>query len=247
MEQLKTDCQDALDHYGTNHPTAQQQIWTVVEDQKVLENATKSDVRRMFNEWVNSPEAAAEQPDAKIPPSRAQMSRYFYCMHVDEESLRSTLDDADDWHVNTVNRKWVPEEEEFGAEESDDDEEFLDEVREADIWSEIEGCTEEDVGWVKASIGILVSRYVALCDPDFWYTTIRAHHRLLNEQHIVQLETARALHPTTGRCAVTRSLLNDSVETNAKRSKDLRQCRKRWFHLPTGTKPNRNSRIVVIS
>jgi hypothetical protein len=123
----------------------------------------------MFNEWVNSPEAAAEQPNAKIPPSKARMSRYPCCMYVDEESLRSVLDNSRDWHVKIINRDWVPEEELSDAEESDDDEEVPDGVREADIWPEIEGITEEDVGWVKALAGILVGRYVSLCDSNFWY------------------------------------------------------------------------------
>lgn len=34
---------------------------------------------------------------------------------------------------------------------------------------DIEGCTKEDAGWEKASEGILVGRYVRLCNPNFWY------------------------------------------------------------------------------
>lgn len=93
MKQLKNTFQQMLDDYGATDDQAKQQIWTVVEDRERLENATKSDVRRMFKDWVNSPEAAAEQPNAKGPLSRVGMARYLYCMHVDEESLRSVLDD----------------------------------------------------------------------------------------------------------------------------------------------------------
>jgi hypothetical protein len=170
MKQLKNTFQQMLDDYGATDDQAKQQIWTVVEDRERLENATKSDVRRMFKDWVNSPEAAAEQPNARGPLSRVGMARYLYCMHVDEESLRSVLDDSDDWHVNIIERDWVPEEESSDAEESDDDEEVSDGEEEADIWPEIEGCTEEDVGWTKASEGILIGRYVDLCDRKFWYT-----------------------------------------------------------------------------
>jgi hypothetical protein len=110
MKQLKNTFQQMLDDYGATDDQAKQQIWTVVEDRERLENATKSDVRRMFKDWVNSPEAAAEQPNAKGPLSRVGMARYLYCMHVDEESLRSVLDDSDDWHVNIIERDWVSEE-----------------------------------------------------------------------------------------------------------------------------------------
>lgn len=110
MKQLKNIFQQMLDDYGATDDQAKQQIWTVVEDRERLENATKSDVRRMFKDWVNSPEAAAEQPNAKGPLSRVGMARYLYCMHVDEESLRSVLDDSDDWHVNIIERDWVLEE-----------------------------------------------------------------------------------------------------------------------------------------
>lgn len=170
IKQLKASSQSMLNDYGATDAQAKKQIWTVVEDRGQLENATKSDVRRMFKDWVNSPKAAAEQSNAKTPPSAVRLSRYLYCMHVDEESLRSVLDDSDDWHVNIINRDWAQDDEESDTEELDDDEEDPGEVQEADIWPEIEGCTEEDVGWTKASEGILVGRYVDLCDRNFWYT-----------------------------------------------------------------------------
>jgi hypothetical protein len=168
MKLLKTETRRTIEFYGATH-YAPKQIWTVVEDQKRLDNATKSDVRGMFNKWVNSPEAAAEQPNTKGPPTESHMARYVYCMHVDEESLRSVLADSKDWHVNIINRNWVPEEEDDAdAEESDEDGELPDEVREADVWPEIEGITEEDVGWVMASMGILVCGYIDLCNPNYW-------------------------------------------------------------------------------
>lgn len=92
-------------------------------------------------------------------------------MHVDEESLRSVLDDTDDWHVNIINRDWAQDDDGSDTEELDDDEEDPGEVQEADIWPEIEGCTEEDVGWTEASAGVLVGHYVVdLYDRKLWYT-----------------------------------------------------------------------------
>ena len=121
----------------------------------------------MFRDWVSSPEAVAEQPNAKVSLSEALMARYLYCMHADEESLRSFLNGSKDWHVNIINRSWVPwDEKEPDAEDYDDDEEDIDE---AYLSPEIEGCTEEDVDWTKASKSILVGSYISLCGPNFWY------------------------------------------------------------------------------
>jgi hypothetical protein len=162
----------------------EQHVLTYVEDREQLENETKSGVRRIFNEWVNSAEAAAEQPNARAPPPDTHMSRYGFCIHVDETSLRSVLDKSD-WHLNLVSRLWVPEEEQepddgdheddydYEAEQAELTEEEREDNRLAEIWLEIEGCTEEDVGWCKVGTGGLVELYLMLCDQcgwDLWYT-----------------------------------------------------------------------------
>jgi hypothetical protein len=165
-----------LDDYGVTDAEAKQQIWTVVEDRERLENAAKSDVRRMFKDWVNSPEAAAEQPNAKTPSSTVGLSRYLYCIHVGEESIRSVLDDSDDWHVNIVERDWVTgEEEEYDAEGSDDDEETTDGMRGADIWHKIEGFGR-DPGWslsgpLRTEL-LVYSRYAPVTDSSLSSTAI---------------------------------------------------------------------------
>lgn len=168
INKVKALSRQFLDQRGATEAIADKQIWTFIDDRERLENANKAVVRRMFNDWVHSPEAAAEQPNARAPIPEVQLPRYLYCMHVDEASLQSLLDDSRDWHVNIINRHWIPEEEESDYEDSEDDE-IPDEVRAAKILPEIEGCTEEDVGWMKFSEGILLGRYVALCKSNAWY------------------------------------------------------------------------------
>lgn len=154
MEILKGISRDRIGTYLYNsvaEEVGRMQTWTVFEDRNQLDNASKSIVRRMFNKWVHSPEAAAEQPNAKCPPPLMGMSRNLFCMHVDEESLRSVLEDSSYWHVNIIDRKWVPEEDrpdddDDDDEDEDEDEEILEEVRKANTWPDIEGCTDEDVG-----------------------------------------------------------------------------------------------------
>jgi len=47
-------------------------------------------------------------------------------------------------------------------------------MRQVEIWPEIEGCTEEDVGWCKAPYSVMLCRYVNLSDRDdswaLWYS-----------------------------------------------------------------------------
>jgi hypothetical protein len=82
MEKLRTTTQSTIEFYGgTCRAVAKQHIFTVVEDRERLENATKSDVCSMFRDWVNSPEAAAEQPNAKTSLSVAPMARYLHGEH----------------------------------------------------------------------------------------------------------------------------------------------------------------------
>lgn len=174
-EKLEADSRESFEFYNATEAMLKKHVWTFVEDRERLENATKSDVRRIFNEWVNSPEAAAEQPNAKQRSPVTHMSRYRYCIYVDQASLRSVLEDSD-WHLILIDRSWVPEEEEEPDEgnpyEDDDEEELTEEQREelrlANTWPEIEGCTEEDVGWCKMGIAVMVGHYVIFCEPYRW-------------------------------------------------------------------------------
>lgn len=179
MDRLKAVTEEALEFYGkSTWPFAKQQVWTVVEDPARLENASKSEVRDLFNAWVASDDAAAEQPGKKGPHTLSGMTRYCYCMHVDETSLRSVLDDARDWHVNIINKTWIPEDEEDPAGDERDDGEPDEEV-EPEVWTPVDGCTEEDVGWFKGGRSVLLSGYATLCSPNMWYCYYRRPPRIV--------------------------------------------------------------------
>lgn len=109
--------------------------------------------------------------------------RYNYCIQIDEESMRSLLSPEEDrpW-VKIIKADWKPREKEppqfvpgpgwvmetrgkfkdveydkFFTEE--DDEEF----------PPIEGCTDQDVGWMKMwSLGLMPGIYANLINPDIW-------------------------------------------------------------------------------
>jgi hypothetical protein len=145
MKKMKALSKEWFDFYFATEAMRKKHIWTFIDDRDRLENASKSDVRRMFKEWIYSPEAAAEQPNAEGPMSKVGTARYRFCMHVDE--AYESDDDGED----------------------DEDDGDSGEACEDYILPEIEGCTDEDVGWTKASIGIILGRYISLCNPRFWY------------------------------------------------------------------------------
>ena len=101
-------------------------------------------------------------------------------MHVDETSLRSVLADAEDWHINIINKTWTPEDEEDLVGDEWDDEE-ADEDVEPEVWTPIEGCTEEDVGWFKGGRSVLLERYATLCSPNAWYWYYRRPPQIVRQ------------------------------------------------------------------
>lgn len=148
MDTLKHGTHRQLDEAGATEAVKNKNAWVVIEDRERLENATKSDVRQMFKDWVNGPKAAAEYPNKKAHSTIISIARYMFCLHIDEASLRSVLDDTDDWHVKVINRRWISDEDESDDDDSEPEndngftEEQLEQIRLADIWPEIEGCTD---------------------------------------------------------------------------------------------------------
>jgi hypothetical protein len=53
-EKLETDSRESLEFYAATDAMLKQHVWTFVDDQERLKDATKADVRRVFNERVNS-------------------------------------------------------------------------------------------------------------------------------------------------------------------------------------------------
>lgn len=67
--------------------------------------------------------------------------------------------------MKSICRDWPPEDslkqyyEEIGEEDDDDD---------VEEYEQIEGCTDEDVGWTELKYRCLVDGYDCLSDPDLW-------------------------------------------------------------------------------
>jgi hypothetical protein len=115
----------------------------VLEDRS-FEGATVVSLRENFNEWAMT--AVIEEQG--IDPSSLfylKNGRYRFFIMVDQEALDSILstpeDDIHGGFVRLVNAEWKPDEL--------DEEELAERGGPSPEEEPLEGCTEEDVGWMK--------------------------------------------------------------------------------------------------
>lgn len=147
--------QDLLDNFAP----------TVMEDSS-FEGATTATLREHFNKWATT----AKHQEQNVPPGQehhTQSGRYRYFLMVDQEALlsvlnESELDFSESAFVRLVDGQWEPEvldEEELEALGGPPEE-----------FEPLEGCTLEDVGWMKIPFG--ESEFTGFvwfqCDTNGW-------------------------------------------------------------------------------
>ncbi|OJZ91506.1 hypothetical protein ASPFODRAFT_38617 [Aspergillus luchuensis CBS 106.47] len=136
---------------------------TVLEDRS-FEGTTVASLRDKFNEWA----VTAVKKEQGIDPSHLwhlKNGRYRFFIMVDQEALDSILSTPDnDIHggfVRLVNAEWKAEEL--------DEEELAERGGPGPEEEPLEGCTEEDVGWMKVCWGeSQTPGYVILDDSLRW-------------------------------------------------------------------------------
>jgi hypothetical protein len=135
---------------------------TVVQDSS-LNNS--SAVRAGFRSWCDANiHEQGDEARARDGPMGCQSQRYRYCIWIDDESLASfsnydsTAHINDDVFVKLVWKDWVPS---------------VPNPRSTIVADEIEGSTQDDVGWMKVAVTSVVDLYVLLRDWDDWYREYR--------------------------------------------------------------------------
>lgn len=173
--------------------------WTWVEGQARLDAVSRERLRReVFRGWVEGelelerargvrvgPQAAAEEEGNNNSNSKnnnkvvgfdpAAVPRYAFFVQVDGEALRSLGDlEGNEWdapgaHVKFVDAGWEPMAEE-------------DRLDELETYDKINGCSQENVGWMRISPYMLGEEfYNALCGVvDVWYTFYRRPPETVN-------------------------------------------------------------------
>jgi hypothetical protein len=111
-----------------------------------FQGTTVATLRKHFKQWAKT----SLKEEQGVPEDYyARTGRYRFFIMVDQEAMESVLstaegDDYETWFVRLVNAEWKPEvlgEEDFVNDDVPPPEESL------------EGCTENDVGWMKVCWG----------------------------------------------------------------------------------------------
>jgi len=146
--------------------------WKWVEDASSLDGASTAALRQRFRAWVA--DEVARQPGDYNPST---VSRFRYFIKIDQEVLHSLAECTSsdrDWimskkaFVKFVDGDWESSDESQQAEEQEDG------LWEKEILEPIDGCTEEDVGWMRISPYMInASFYETLSGYDYWYIYYR--------------------------------------------------------------------------
>jgi hypothetical protein len=152
--------------------------WTWVEDATSLDGASTSTLRQRFRVWVA--DEVARQPGACQP---AVIPRFRYFIKVDQEVLHSLTEpifQGKRWLRvrNVAFVKFVDSNWELSSEsEKQEDEDFWGQ----EILEPIEGCTEEDVGWMRiAPLLISFDFYDMLAgDENRWFVFYERPPRII--------------------------------------------------------------------
>ena len=148
LEVLNARVRDSLRAYS--HPDLYHTLsWTIQSDFQVLGGASKDVVREHFKGWVER-----EITDMQVDPGDLNVRhfpRFRYCLHVDDEVLKSVVWDAPQppspdlrgvGYVNFIAKDW---DQEIAQQDGEDEE-------------EIDGKRTDDVGWMKVAVAGLAPR-----------------------------------------------------------------------------------------
>ncbi|KAJ5187492.1 hypothetical protein N7449_010486 [Penicillium cf. viridicatum] len=115
---------------------------TVIEDPGSLDGATTAVIRHHFEQWV----ATAVHQEQGTGPALLWSERYRYCLQITQDVLDSVLTDENEaGFVRLIRRDWEEYDPYDGGDRLEDEHEA------------IEGCTLEDVGWIKVPFdGVMV-------------------------------------------------------------------------------------------
>ncbi|CAJ2502251.1 Uu.00g096450.m01.CDS01 [Anthostomella pinea] len=155
MAYLREEVHSDLDHSGCDVLLEQYARWTVVEDESLLDGASKDQVRRRFVAWRDRHSDSVFQ----WPPPRARQPRFAYCLYVDQKCL-DTLHP----HVeakSAANRRDRPPPPLVAAVIDGDFHEgrFDSHAREGETYPPVEGCAKKYVGWQYYSARCLAGLY----------------------------------------------------------------------------------------
>nr|OQO02082.1 hypothetical protein B0A51_18457 [Rachicladosporium sp. CCFEE 5018] len=168
---LKSDAPEALNSLE----------WTFVSDRPTLENIPMNQLRSLFTDWAATA-IQTEQPRATDHILQLSGPRYNYFIQVDEHALNSVVspterDPLRSGLVKFVDARWRPLAELLPGQ--------IEERKPEDELEAIDGCTDENVGWMLISPGIIGADFYeasySFSFMDAWYVYyVRPPERVWN-------------------------------------------------------------------
>ncbi|KAI6818701.1 hypothetical protein KC332_g9099 [Hortaea werneckii] len=158
---------------------------TILDDKSQFDGASAQVVRQHFRDWrsnvVHREQGSQKEIEARGGSSNfldyKNSARYRFCIQIDEASLQSIVSSEgeirpDEAWVNSIEADWDlgaaaaqrEEDKIMHVEDGLDPEDFEDEEP---VFPEIDGCTEENVGFMRVHfMDLIPEMYHLLGDPD---------------------------------------------------------------------------------
>ncbi|GKT64089.1 hypothetical protein ColTof4_04365 [Colletotrichum tofieldiae] len=89
LAQLKSFCHDELVEERRAELLEQYLDWVVIEDRATLDNASRFEVRKHFNQWLSGQNIPTFPAKAYTNTSPIELPRFRYCLYVDKQCLNT--------------------------------------------------------------------------------------------------------------------------------------------------------------
>ncbi|KAK8043415.1 hypothetical protein PG993_005845 [Apiospora rasikravindrae] len=166
---------------------------TVIADASMFDGASTRAVRQHFQDWCarivheeqGSPREIRGRQHKPPPGDWLLPVRYRFCIQINEASMRSFIPEQGEPWVKIIKSDWDPSEArtqrrqppnetglgrtvEMCEHDNDHEGDFTDDNEEEE-YPDMEGCKEEDVGWMKVQLtGLMPDMYADLRSPNLW-------------------------------------------------------------------------------
>lgn len=172
MHRLRFWTADSMEFYN-GQDVLDKMTWTIFDDKERFDGADAATIRHHFRNWAETAVQHEQRPSGHAesgPVSMGHAPRYRYCVQVDAEALRSAVHDAPPpprfgtdrpgW-VKVIDKNWLPRSENpiFAGREED-----------PNVYEEIDGMTEHNVGWVKCPLSSVMTEYYMMFQDPNGYT-----------------------------------------------------------------------------
>jgi hypothetical protein len=157
---------------------------TVIEDARKFDHASAPRVREHFKGWrrhaVRAEQGAQAESDMQrgaTDPNHNIAVRYKFCIQIDQAALQSIVSTeggkiASQAWVNLIEADWDPdaaaaEREEDRRAQEEDPNFHTDDIDDVELFFEIDGSVENNVGWMRVRYqGLIPGLYAKLTNPN---------------------------------------------------------------------------------